>query len=210
MIFKHCDEGQAEEWSQDHKPYLEAECTRIEKAGGKVEIGRINGKLAVSRGFGDFHYKSDMNLKAEEQLVIATPEIKVKDLSSEKYKFAILASDGIWDVMENGEVVDFVAEKLANFVSPEKICEELMDSCIAKDEKSGRMFGVGMDNMTIILVCFLLDQTYNEFVQDMKEIVQSEIFIKSKEEHEEKKLKRMQEKLLGLNEDVIENGEKSE
>ena len=203
------NEGQAEEWSQDHKPYLESECSRIVKAGGKVEIGRINGKLAVSRGFGDFHYKSDMYLKAEDQLVIATPDIKVKELSSEKYKFAILASDGIWDVMENGEVVDFVAEKLANFLKPEKICEELMDACIAKDEKSGRMLGIGMDNMTVILVCFLLDKSYNEFVQDMKEIVQSETFIKSKEEHEENKIKRMQEKLLGLHEDDIENGEKS-
>ena len=168
-------------------------------------MGRINGKLAVSRAFGDFHYKSDMNLKTNEQLVIAEPEVEIKDLNGEKYKFALLASDGIWDVMENGEICDFVAEKLANYVSPETICEELMDACLAKDEKSGRMMGVGMDNMTIILVCFLLNKSYNEFVTEMKNIVQNEPFLKAKKDHEESKMKRIQERILGYQLDDSED-----
>ena len=43
--------------SNDHKPVNEEEKKRIEKAGGKVIIQRINGSLAVSRALGDFEYK---------------------------------------------------------------------------------------------------------------------------------------------------------
>ena len=75
-------------------------------------MDRVNGKLAVSRAFGDFHYKSDMNLTDDQQLIIATPDVQVKDLDC-KTKFAILACDGIWEVLSNKEVIDFILEKLS-------------------------------------------------------------------------------------------------
>ena len=40
--------------STDHKPTLDAERKRIQKAGGIVSGGRVNGCLAVSRAMGDF------------------------------------------------------------------------------------------------------------------------------------------------------------
>lgn len=49
--------------SRDHKPDLPEEKARIEREGGTVTpdpqsgIPRINGRLAVSRGFGDIKYK---------------------------------------------------------------------------------------------------------------------------------------------------------
>ena len=45
--------------SQDHTPDKKFEKERIEKAGGKVELDRINGNLAISRAFGDFLYKKN-------------------------------------------------------------------------------------------------------------------------------------------------------
>ena len=39
---------------EDHKPDNEYEINRITKAGGKVNNGRINGGLNLSRAFGDF------------------------------------------------------------------------------------------------------------------------------------------------------------
>ena len=43
--------------SEDHKPMNDGEKRRIEEAGGRVMIQRINGSLAVSRALGDFEYK---------------------------------------------------------------------------------------------------------------------------------------------------------
>ncbi|EFX61264.1 hypothetical protein DAPPUDRAFT_16550, partial [Daphnia pulex] len=40
--------------STDHKPDLPSERNRIEKAGGYVKEGRVNGSLGLSRSFGDF------------------------------------------------------------------------------------------------------------------------------------------------------------
>jgi len=44
--------------SYDHKPDDEAEERRIRAAGGYVAGGRVEGDLAVSRGLGDFRFKS--------------------------------------------------------------------------------------------------------------------------------------------------------
>lgn len=54
--------GTAIGMSIDHKPDLEAEKQRIQKAGGEVIDGRVNGNLNLSRALGDMEYK-DAKLK---------------------------------------------------------------------------------------------------------------------------------------------------
>lgn len=44
--------------SFDHKPANDVEVSRVEKDGGFVRNGRVDGDLAVSRSFGDFGYKN--------------------------------------------------------------------------------------------------------------------------------------------------------
>jgi protein phosphatase 1L len=87
--------------TNDHKPDREDEKKRIEKAGGNVVmhgVWRVNG-LAVSRSIGDIACK----LQGIGQ-IIATPEYAHMQLTKDNH-FAIIASDGLWDVMTNEEAV---------------------------------------------------------------------------------------------------------
>lgn len=46
------------------------------KANHFVDDARVDGNLALSRAFGDFQYKDQKNLKAENQAVTCFPDIK--------------------------------------------------------------------------------------------------------------------------------------
>lgn len=59
--------------SEDHKPINPIEKTRILKAGAKIDDGRINGGLNLSRAFGDFAYKQTPLKSYNEQAIISVP-----------------------------------------------------------------------------------------------------------------------------------------
>lgn len=65
--------------SFDHKPLNHKESKRIYKATHYVEDNRVDGNLALSRAFGDFCYKDQKSLAAEEQAVTAHPDVTVRD-----------------------------------------------------------------------------------------------------------------------------------
>lgn len=141
-------QGQAVPLSRDHKPMDEDERERIQKAGGFVQEGRVNGSLALSRAIGDLEYKQGKSLSPAEQIVTAHPELTEHTLS-EGDEFIVLACDGIWDVMTSQRCIDFVRERLNASKPLSKICEELCDECIAPDTKGS---GIGCDNMSVVIV----------------------------------------------------------
>ncbi|KAK2720804.1 probable protein phosphatase 2C T23F11.1 [Artemia franciscana] len=144
--------GKALPLSEDHKPYIEREKRRIENAGGWVDFDRVNGNLALSRALGDFSMKAKKDLPPQEQIVTGDPDVTIHE-KTEDWEFVILACDGIWDVVSSQEAVDFVRNHLASGTQePEEICEALMDHCLAPDSQLG---GIGYDNMSVIIVCFL-------------------------------------------------------
>jgi len=153
-----CVKGECEPLSSDHKPNNPDESARITRAGGWVEYNRVNGNLALSRALGDFVFKRNTSMKAEEQMVIALPDVEHRNVN-EDWEFILLACDGIWDVLTNEEAVQFVRRRLAMGQEPETVCEELMTSCLAPDCQMG---GLGCDNMTVILVCFLHGKPFAE------------------------------------------------
>lgn len=71
-----CRSGKAVELSKDHKPEDPTENARIQKAGGTVQMGRVNGGLNLSRSFGDFDYKQNKNLSYAEQMITCLPDVK--------------------------------------------------------------------------------------------------------------------------------------
>lgn len=153
--------GQVQQLSFDHKPSNESETRRIVAAGGWVEFNRVNGNLALSRALGDFVFKKNEKKSPEEQIVTAYPDVVVKNLTPD-HEFVLLACDGIWDVLSNEEVVEFVRIRIADQMEPEQICEELMTRCLAPDCQMG---GLGCDNMTVVLVCLLNGAPYAELAR---------------------------------------------
>jgi len=152
--------GDAVALSVDHKPNDPLEMERIISAGGFVEFNRVNGNLALSRALGDFIFKTDDELPQNKQIVSAEPEVQTR-VVAEDLDFVLLACDGIWDVLNNQQVCDFVVDKLAANTQPEDICEQLMDRCLAPDCQVG---GLGCDNMTVVLVCFLHGKPWQNLV----------------------------------------------
>merc|ERR1712098_135313 len=153
--------GVARPLSTDHKPMDVKERERIEAAGGWVEFNRVNGNLALSRALGDFVFKKNEKKSAEEQIVTAMPDVTEERITPD-HEFLILACDGIWDVLSNQEVVDFVRGRLAQKMEPHTICEDLMMRCLAPDCQMG---GLGCDNMTVVLVCFLQGSSWDELAR---------------------------------------------
>ncbi|GAV71451.1 PP2C domain-containing protein [Cephalotus follicularis] len=143
-----CRKGQAFNLSKDHKPDLEIEKDRILKAGGFIQVGRVNGSLNLARAIGDVEFKQNKALPAEKQIVTANPDINIVELCDDD-EFLVLACDGIWDCMSSQQVVDYVSEQLIAETKLSVICERVFDRCLAPTAG-----GEGCDNMTMILVQF--------------------------------------------------------
>jgi serine/threonine protein phosphatase PrpC len=150
--------------SEDHKPYLPTEKLRIEKHGGFVYNNRLNGDLALSRAFGDFIYKNNQdNGDRGDQLLTTEPEIIRRSIhiSEDKIQFAIVACDGLFDVMTNSEIIQFVTSRLQeqtehninSRLDLSKIVRELIEHAIVVLE--------GSDNISVILLVFRREEDNN-------------------------------------------------
>ncbi|XP_017789773.1 PREDICTED: protein phosphatase 1B-like [Habropoda laboriosa] len=140
-----CQAGDPVFSTRDHKPVLPAEKERIQNAGGSVMIQRVNGALAVSRALGDYEYKNLKDRGPCEQLVSPEPEIFVRDRDDQHDEFLVLACDGIWDVMNNEELCNFIHSRLLLTDNLEAVTNQVIDTCLYKGSR---------DNMSIVLVTF--------------------------------------------------------
>jgi protein phosphatase 2C family protein 2/3 len=155
--------GRAKPLSFDHKPQNEGEKARITAAGGFVDFGRVNGNLALSRAIGDFEFKKSAELAPEQQIVTAYPDVVAHELSDDD-EFLVVACDGIWDCQSSQAVIEFVRRGIAAKQDLDKICENMMDNCLASNSETG---GVGCDNMTMIIVGFLRGRSKEEWYEEV-------------------------------------------
>jgi serine/threonine protein phosphatase PrpC len=79
---------------------------------------------------GDFSFKREAKMSAEEQQVTCDPEIRKFGLERND-EFLILACDGIWDVMTSQEAVDFVGGKIKEGKELKQILSDLFDHCLS-------------------------------------------------------------------------------
>ena len=99
----------------EHKCTNKNEKKRLEKEGGKIIDDRIEGILAISRGFGDFDLKN--------KGLICEPHI-TKKLLDHSINYCVLASDGVWDTLKLDDVSKIVNENKDNFSNIAKIIVE--------------------------------------------------------------------------------------
>lgn len=108
--------------SYDHRGTDPAEIQRIKSGGGVVLNDRVGGVLAITRAFGDH--------SLQKEGVIAKPYIKKHVLKSID-KFLVIASDGVWDSMEDQEAVNFCKDEF----STKDIAQAIVKSALDKGSK---------------------------------------------------------------------------
>ncbi|KAL5571740.1 hypothetical protein UlMin_021337 [Ulmus minor] len=125
--------GEAHALTNDHRLSRDDERLRIENSGGFVDcrngVWRVQGSLAVSRAIGDQHLK---------QWIISEPETKRLPLTSD-CDFLIIASDGLWDKVDDQEAVDVVV----NESNSKKGCKKLVEMSSSRGN---------MDDISVMVV----------------------------------------------------------
>ncbi|KAM7260998.1 hypothetical protein ACFE04_026473 [Oxalis oulophora] len=136
--------GRAIELSKDHKPNCTSERLRIEKLGGVIYDGYLNGQLSVARALGDWHIKGT---KGSSCPLSSEPELEEIELSEED-EFLIIGCDGLWDVMSSQCAVTMVRKELMQHNDPEKSSKALVKEALQRNT---------CDNLTVVVVCFSAD-----------------------------------------------------
>lgn len=71
---------------------------------------------------------------------------------------------GIWECQSSQAVVEFVRQGIAAKQGLDKICERMMDKCLAPE---WRIQGVGCDNMTMIIIGFLQGRSKEQWYEEI-------------------------------------------
>mmetsp|Transcript_7895 Transcript_7895/g.18482 ORF Transcript_7895/g.18482 Transcript_7895/m.18482 type:complete len:515 (+) Transcript_7895:138-1682(+) len=133
----------------DHKPNHPDEKERIYRCGGHVEesdggVARVNGDLAVSRGFGDADYKKTGGPGPEDHPVTADPELGEFECSDSD--FLLLVCDGVSEGdFSNPQVVKLVADCLQENNDPGLAAKAVCHRAVDTNSK---------DNITCMVVLF--------------------------------------------------------
>jgi serine/threonine protein phosphatase PrpC len=107
--------------TKDHKPDLPEEKARIEKLGGRVlsyGAPRVEGILAMSRALGD---------SALKPYISCEPRI-VEGYPGNENDYAVLACDGVWDVLTPDETIKIVRAVIDPWKASEEISKKALDN----------------------------------------------------------------------------------
>ena len=114
--------------TKDHKGSDLEEIKRVQNSGGSIVFGRVQGELIVTRAFGDHRLKS--------YGVSNIPYISLHEISNND-KYLVMASDGIWDVIEDDEIFGYAkncknSEELSKYISKMALAKGTRDniSCV--------------------------------------------------------------------------------
>ena len=105
--------------SYDHRATDSNEYNRIIKNGGIVFAGRVYGSLMLSRAFGDWELKN--------YGVISDPYV-TKTYINDNDKYIIIATDGVWDILDDSDVYEISKD----FDSSKDLCYKIVEKSMDK------------------------------------------------------------------------------
>jgi protein phosphatase len=124
-----------------HKPTIDKEARLIERRIGNVAFAKVFATISVTRSLGDHTHKIGRAFDAA-PLVSAEAHVMNRKLSS-KDLFVVMASDGLWDVMDYTEVIAFVGKYMAKNRTAHQIASRLCDEAISRRSQ---------DNVSVIVI----------------------------------------------------------
>ena len=116
--------------SYDHRATDNEEFKRIIQGGGIVFAGRVYGTLMLSRAFGDWELKS---------YGVSSEPYVTKININENDKYIIVATDGVWDTLDDPDVY----EMSKNLENSKDLCNNIVEKALDKGS---------MDNIS----CFVI------------------------------------------------------
>ena len=119
--------------TKDHNCFNENEVARVKKNGGVVFNNRVYGTLMLTRSLGDKEMKKHG--------VICEPDFFCF-LIDDDDKFIIIASDGLWDAVNENDVIEY-GEKYGNKLSSEEFSKKIVKLAVRKGTK---------DNVSCIVI----------------------------------------------------------
>ena len=120
--------------TKDHNCHKTNEVSRIINNGGIILNNRVCGILILTRSFGDKNMKK--------YGVICEPEFFCKKIK-EHDKYIIIASDGLWDVISENDIIEFVNTYENKILSSEDFSKKIVELAIKKGTK---------DNVSCIVI----------------------------------------------------------
>lgn len=136
----------------DHHPDNEEEKLRIEKGGGTVSYGRVNGDLAVTRSFGDFDLKSNREVTYDpvNGIISAVPDIKVINLDTIDFNPLNIQERIIFMLTSDAPFEDMTFEKFFN-ETIRQLSENTYDFSLTTSRLTQWLKRQTSDDITIII-----------------------------------------------------------
>lgn len=140
-------DGSAARILRMHRLNDSLERERVLSKDAKIFNNRLNGVLAVSRAFGDTPFKefnTAGTLDINRNPLIATPDIHFESIDIDT-EFAILGTDGLFDIMEPQIVANYVRRRLGESKSLQQTAVDLTKEAISRGS---------IDNVSAIIMLF--------------------------------------------------------
>ncbi|CAE7037320.1 unnamed protein product [Symbiodinium sp. CCMP2456] len=119
-----CDGAKVATKTVDHSPEKNSgEKYRLQQLGVSIDGGYVDGKVQVSRAFGDIECKTGAKISG----LICKPEVTVVAVK-ESTEFVVLATDGIWDALQEQTVLTTARKVLRESRSSEAAAQAVLES----------------------------------------------------------------------------------